>query len=377
MNGIKIGEKISKFPLIQGGMGVGVSMHQLAGAVAKEGGIGIISTADIGYQEPDFVKNPHAANLRAIGKELAKARKIAPNGILGFNVMVALSDYDDIVAECVAQHADLIISGAGLPMDLPKFVLGTETKIAPIVSSVRALNLLVKKWRTKYHYLPVMIVIEGPKAGGHLGYKKEDLDAPACSLEHTTLEILNTVKQLEAESGKEIPVIVAGGIFDSKDITHFMNLGASGVQMATRFTATEECDASLAYKMAYVNASDSDIKIIKSPVGMPGRALNNSFIQRTMLTREPISRCYNCIKTCHVKDAPYCITKALIDAVEGDIENGLIFCGSNVGRIHEITTVHRLMQELFPMKVPDSGHEERMPACSESWTLDGQAGMSK
>lgn len=348
MNGIKIGEKTSKFPLIQGGMGVGISMHRLAGTVAKEGGIGIISTADIGYQEPDFAKSPHTANLRAIGKELSKAREIAPNGILGFNVMVALSDYDDIVTECVAQQADLIISGAGLPMDLPKFVIGTKTKIAPIVSSVRALNLLVRKWSTKYHYLPDMIVIEGPKAGGHLGYKKDDLDAPACSLEHTTLEILNTVKHLEAESGKKIPVIVAGGIFDHKDITHFLNLGASGVQMATRFAATEECDASLAYKMAYVNASDSDIEIIKSPVGMPGRALNNSFIQRTMLSKEPISHCYNCIKTCHVKDAPYCITKALINAVEGDVENGLIFCGNSVGRIHEITTVSRLMQELFP-----------------------------
>lgn len=348
MNGIRIGDKISKYPLIQGGMGVGVSMHGLAGAVAKEGGIGIISTADIGYQEPDFLKSPHQANLRAIGKELAAARKIAPDGIIGFNVMVALSDYEDIVAECVAQGADLIISGAGLPIDLPKFVLSTKTKIAPIVSSARAFLLLAKKWKMKYEYTPDLVVIEGPKAGGHLGYKKEELDAPSCSLEQITAEVLAAVQKLEEESGKKIPVVVAGGIFDHSDISHFLSLGASGVQMATRFVATEECDASSAYKMAYVHAQESEIEIIKSPVGMPGRALKNPLIQRVSSAKEPITRCYNCIKTCHVKDAPYCITKALIDAVKGDVDNGLIFCGSSVGRIHEITTVHKLMQELFP-----------------------------
>lgn len=347
MNGIKIGKKISRLPIIQGGMGVGVSMHGLAGAVAKEGGIGIISTADIGYQEPDFIKAPHEANLRAIGKELVKARTIAPEGIIGFNVMVALSDYDAIVRECVAQKADLIISGAGLPMDLPKYVIGTDTKIAPIVSSARAFSLLTRKWKTKYDYLPDLVVIEGPEAGGHLGYKPEELNSPACSLETTTREILAVVRKLEAESNTKIPVIVAGGIFDGQDISRFLTLGASGVQIATRFVTTEECDASYNYKMAYVNACESDIEIIKSPVGMPGRALRNAFIERVKLAKEPIRRCYQCIKTCNVKDAPYCITKALIDAVRGDLENGLFFCGSNVGRIHEITTVPRLMQALI------------------------------
>lgn len=347
MNGIRIGNKISRLPIIQGGMGVGVSMHGLAGAVAKEGGIGIISTADIGYQESDFLKKPHEANLRGIGKELAKARKIAPEGIIGFNVMVALSDYDAIVKECVAQKADLIISGAGLPMDLPKYVIGTDTKIAPIVSSARAFNLLVKKWKMKYQYTPDLVIIEGPKAGGHLGYKEEELDSPACSLETITGEVLTQVKKLEDETNTKIPVIVAGGIFDGQDISHFLSLGASGVQIASRFVATEECDASYNYKMAYVNANESDIEIIKSPVGMPGRALRNTFIERVKLAKEPISRCYNCIKTCNVKNAPYCITKALIDAVQGDLENGLFFCGSNVGKINEITTVPRLIQSLI------------------------------
>ena len=159
--------------------------------------------------------------------------------------------------------------------------------------------------------------------------------------------IRDRVRTLEAEAGREIPVVVAGGIFDGSDIARFLRLGASGVQIGTRFVATEECDASPAYKTAYINARESDVEIIKSPVGMPGRAVRNPFIERTALAKEPISRCYNCIKTCHVKDAPYCITKALIDAVKGDLENGLIFCGSNVGRIHEITTVHDLIQTLL------------------------------
>lgn len=184
MNGIQIGNKTSRLPIVQGGMGVGVSMHSLAGHIAKNGGIGIISTADIGYQEPDFEKNPMEASLRAIPKELAKAREIAPDGIIGFNVMVALSDYDNIVKACVASHADIIISGAGLPTDLPKYVLGTDTKIAPIVSSARALALLIKKWKMKYDYTPDMVVIEGPKAGGHLGFHLDEYQLP-CPLTGT------------------------------------------------------------------------------------------------------------------------------------------------------------------------------------------------
>lgn len=346
MNGIKVGNKTSRLPIIQGGMGVGVSMHGLAGAVAAAGGIGIISAADIGYQEPDFYRAPRQANLRAVYSELEKARAAAPDGIIGFNVMVALSDYDEIVRACVDAGADLIISGAGLPMNLPEFVKGTPTKIAPIVSSARALSLIARKWKTKYDYVPDLVVIEGPNAGGHLGYKKEDLSSPECSLEAVTAEVLRAVRELEAASGKEIPVIAAGGIFDGADISRFLRMGASGVQMATRFVATDECDASLNYKMAYINAGEEDVEIIKSPVGMPGRAVRNPFIQRAALEKQPISHCYNCIKTCHVKDAPYCITKALIDAVKGDTENGLVFCGSNVGRVREIIPVAKLMELL-------------------------------
>ena len=348
MKGIKLGDKETKYPIIQGGMGVGVSLHKLAGAVSREGGIGIISTADIGYQEEDFEKNPNEANLRAIGKEIKLAREIAgEDKILGVNIMVALKNYAEIVKECVKQKIDLIISGAGIPKDLPEYVKNTNTKIAPIVSSLRCCKLIVKHWRTKYNYIPDMIVIEGTEAGGHLGFKLEELEENnKPKLEDITVEVVNYIKEIENETGKSIPVISAGGIWDSKDIKKFLNLGASGVQMATRFVATNECDASVEFKKAYINAKKDDIKIIKSPVGMPGRAIYNKFIESTEKEKCKIERCYNCIKTCDVKNTPYCITKALINAVKGNVEEGLVFCGSNVEKVKNIVSVHDLMQEL-------------------------------
>lgn len=348
MEGIKVGNKTSKFPIIQGGMGVGVSMHRLAGNVSKEGGIGIISTADIGYKEEDFEKNPLKANLRAIGKEIKKAREIAgEDKILGVNIMVALRDYAEIVKECVKQKIDLIISGAGIPKDLPEYVKGSDTKIAPIVSSLRCCKLIVKHWMSKYNYVPDMIVIEGPEAGGHLGFKNEELiEENKPKLEDITKEVVDYIGGVEKETGKNIPVIAAGGIWDKKDIDRFLRLGASGVQMATRFVATEECDASEEFKNAYVNAKKEDIKIIKSPVGMPGRAIYNEFIKDTEKNKSKIQRCYGCIRTCNGVDAPYCITKALVNAVKGNINEALVFCGSNVDKIKEIVTVKELMQEL-------------------------------
>lgn len=349
MEGIKIGNKKSKYPIIQGGMGVGVSMHNLAGNVSKEGGIGIISTADIGYLEDDFEKDSMKANFRAIGKEIKKAREIAgEDKIIGVNIMVALKKYSEIVKECVKQKIDLIISGAGIPKELPEYVKGSNTKIAPIISSLRCCKLIVRHWIKKYNYVPDMIVIEGPEAGGHLGFKIDELEEKTKpKLEDITKEVVEYVKEVESETGKNIPVIVAGGIWDSKDIKKFLNLGASGVQMATRFVATDECDASIEFKKAYVNAKNEDIKIIKSPVGMPGRAINNAFIKKVENEKYKIDKCYNCIKTCNVQNSPYCITKALINSVKGKVDDGLIFCGSNVSKIKEIVSVHDLMKELI------------------------------
>ncbi|MGN1327586.1 MAG: NAD(P)H-dependent flavin oxidoreductase, partial [Clostridia bacterium] len=235
----------------------------------------------------------------------------------------------------------------GIPKDLPEYVKNSETKIAPIVSSLRCCQLIVKHWIKKYNYVPDMIVIEGPEAGGHLGFKNEELvEENKPKLEDITVEIVDYIKEVEKETGKEIPVISAGGIWDGKDIKKFLNLGASGVQMATRFVATNECDASEEFKQAYINAKKEDIKIIKSPVGMPGRAIYNEFIKNTENAKCKIDKCYKCIKTCDIANTPYCITKALINAVKGNINNGLVFCGSNVEKIKNIISVHDLMNEL-------------------------------
>lgn len=348
MKGIKIGDKESKYPIIQGGMGVGVSLHRLAGTVSKEGGIGVISAADVGYKEEDFNTNPEEANLRAIKKEIKLARKIAGNDkILAVNIMVAMNQYANMIKECVKEKIDLIISGAGIPKDLPEFVKGTKTKIAPIVSSLRCCKLIVKHWIKKYDYVPDMIVIEGPEAGGHLGFSKEEItNNTNQNLETITTEVVDYVRTIEKEYDREIPVISAGGIWDKKDIDKFLDLGADGVQMATRFVTTHECDASEEFKNAYINCKKEDIKIIDSPVGMPGRAIYNEFIKKTEKTREQIEKCYRCIKTCNVSNTPYCITKALINSVKGNIKSGLIFCGSNAYRAKEIVSVHNLMQEL-------------------------------
>jgi NAD(P)H-dependent flavin oxidoreductase YrpB (nitropropane dioxygenase family) len=354
LKGLTIGDKIAQIPIIQGGMGVGVSLHRLAGAVAKAGGIGIISTADIGFKEPDFDQNPVEANLRAIDKEIKAARNIAPKGVIGVNIMVAMNHYAEIAKRCVKNGIDLIISGAGLPKELPELVKGTKTKIAPIISSAKGARLISKLWITKHNYVPDMIVVEGPEAGGHLGFKLEELgqgenpepreERP--TLEKITVEVVEEVKKIEQETGKEIPVVVAGGIFDGKDIARYIQLGANGVQMATRFVATEECDAADEFKQAYINCQEEDIAIIKSPVGMPGRAIRNAFIQKVEKEKEKITKCYGCIKTCQMAKTPYCITKALIESVKGNINQGLVFCGSNAKRIKEMTTVPKLIENL-------------------------------
>lgn len=261
--------------------------------------------------------------------------------------MVALNNYAEMVKEVVKNKIDLIISGAGLPKELPEYVKGSNTKIAPIVSSARACKLITRLWMSKHNYVPDMIVIEGPEAGGHLGFKPEELEEGVKpKLEDITTEVVEYIKEVEKETNKQIPVIVAGGIYDGKDIAKFLKLGASGVQMATRFVATNECDASDEFKNAYVNAKKEDIKIIKSPVGLPGRAIRNEFIKNVEQGRQKIEKCYKCIKTCDVKTTPYCITKALVNAVKGNIDDALVFCGSNAYRINKIVSVHDLMQEL-------------------------------
>ena len=317
-----IGDLTAKIPVIQGGMGVGISLSRLAGSVAACGGVGVISTAQIGWREPDFREHPFEANYRAIGKEIQKAREIAEGGIIGVNIMVATQRYEEYVKTAVKAGVDLIISGAGLPIDLPKYVEGTKTKIAPIVSSLKSLNVICRMWERKYKKAPDLVVIEGPKAGGHLGFSREELDTFTDeSYDGVIRSIIEKVKEYGEKFSKKIPVVVAGGIYDRADMDHALSLGADGVQMGTRFVTTEECDAAPEYKQAYIRAEKEDICIVQSPVGMPGRAIKNAFMDRVKTEKCRIEHCYHCIVTCRPAEIPYCITQALVNAAEGREED--------------------------------------------------------
>jgi len=341
MSELKIGNLCPRIPVIQGGMGVGVSLSNLAGAVAAAGGIGVISTAQIGFRNPDFAKNPIECNLQAVGDEIKKAREKANGGIVGVNIMVATRRYEDYVKAAVAAGVDLIISGAGLPMTLPE--ISGAAKIAPIVSSRKALRVIANHWRKKYDRKPDLVVIEGPLAGGHLGFSKEDIDAYTITGKKDYDEEIKSIIALADELA--VPVVVAGGIYERKDMDHYLALGAKGVQIATRFVTTRECDASGAYKQAYIEAKKEDIVIVKSPVGMPGRAIHNAFLDKVNAGERFMRGCRQCIITCKPDTAPYCITEALINAVEGRLDEGLIFCGSNAYRTDKIETVAEIMEE--------------------------------
>lgn len=347
---LKIGDLTAKIPIIQGGMGVGISLGGLAGAVAKEGAIGIISTAQIGFREKDFYENPITANLRALGKELEKARKIAPKGMIGFNIMVATNRYEEYVKAAVKAGADLIISGAGLPMDLPAFVGKCKTKLLPIVSSKRAANLILKRWDKKYNTTADAIVVEGPKAGGHLGFKAEELehlDSLNENYDNEIRAIIETVSQYEKKYAREIPVIVAGGICTKEDMEHCFSLGARGIQVATKFVTTKECDADIRYKNTYINCNKKQIKIVKSPVGMPARAIQNEFLERVEKERLAPKHCYQCLAKCDRANIPYCITEALIHATKGEIENAILFCGADAYKETRIRTVKEVLGDFL------------------------------
>ena len=382
---LKIGNLVVKKPIIQGGMGVGISLSSLAGAVAKAGGVGIISTAQIGFREPDFDEDAPRANRRAIGKEMKKARAIAPDGVIGFNIMVACKQYEEHVKAAVKAGADIIISGAGLPVELPKFALEAEmeeretaqencqqqeheavnlyqnlrTKLAPIVSSVKSAMVICKMWDRKYNMAPDLVVIEGPLAGGHLGFSREqltELGADTADVEQSFKKeeydqeirgIIKLVKEIGEKYQKEIPVVVAGGVYTHEDVMHQVELGADGVQVATRFVTTEECDAPMAYKQAYINAKKEDIVITKSPVGMPGRAIVNPFLESVKEQRRGTKHCHVCLHKCNPAQTPYCITDALIAAAEGKIDQALLFCGSNAFRASKIETVPEVMDALM------------------------------
>lgn len=351
---LRIGDLTAKVPVVQGGMGVGISLSGLASAVANQGGIGVIAGAMIGMKEPDVIKNPLEANLRALRNEIEKARKMS-NGIIGVNIMVALTTFSQMVRTAVENRADIIFSGAGLPLDMPRLLRETcdekkeefKTKLVPIISSARAATVIAKKWLSRFNYLPDAFVVEGPKAGGHLGFKADELQDPGYALEKLVPEVVEAVKPFEDKFGRAVPIIAAGGIYSGEDIKKFLDLGAAGVQMGTRFVATHECDADERFKQSYIDAKQEDVTIISSPVGMPGRALCNTFINESREgLKKPFKCVFHCVHTCQQEKTPYCIAQALLNAMRGNLERGFAFCGSNVFKIDKIISVRELMDSL-------------------------------
>jgi len=348
MNGLKIGNLAISVPIFQGGMGVGISLSGLAAAVANEGGVGVISSAGLGLLYSDFKGNFLEASIHGLKEEIRKARE-KTLGVIGVNVMVAMSNFADMIKTSVAEKVDIIIAGAGLPLDLPSFLKkDSPTKLVPIVSSARAAKIICEKWKSNYDYLPDAVIVEGPKAGGHLGFKEEQISDNDFRLEKLVPEIVTELKVFEDKYNKQIPLIAAGGIYTGQDIHDIMNLGASGVQMGTIFVTTEECDASTAFKQSYINATEKDIEIIRSPVGMPGRAILSNFITKVKAGKKQPKKCpFKCIKTCDISKSPYCIIIALINALKGNFENGYAFAGANAFRATRISSVKEVFQSLL------------------------------
>jgi len=344
---LKIGQIISKVPIIQGGMGVGISLAGLASSVANEGGIGVIASIMIGINEPNIATNNSQVHIEALKREIRNAKRMS-RGILGVNIMVAATNFGDTVRAAMDESIDISFAGAGLPLNLPSYLKETDrTKLVPIVSSGRAANILCKKWLSRFQYLPDAFVVEGPMAGGHLGFKADQIDNPDFVLEKLLEDVIETVKPFEQAEKREIPVIAAGGIFNGDDIYRFLRMGAAGVQMGTRFVATHECDADRAFKEIYVNAEAEDLIIINSPVGLPGRVIRNQFIERMNNgEKKPLKCPYHCIKTCDPETSPYCIALALERARRGKFKHGFAFAGQNAYRVKEIVSVKELMDSL-------------------------------
>ena len=351
MKPLKIGNIQVKLPIIQGGMGVGISLSGLASAVANAGGIGVISAVAIGMTEPDYMKNFREANKRALRKDIQKARSLT-DGVLGVNLMVAVTDYEELLTVALEEKIDVIILGAGLPLKMPKYVTDNgfeniHTKFIPKVSSAKAAKVIFSFWAKNFNHVPDAVVVEGPMAGGHFGFKKDDLKNDVVPLSELVEETVNEISFFEKEFNKEIPVIAGGGIYTGKDMYKIMQHGAKGVKMGSRFVTTNECDASIKFKETYINAKEEDIIIINSPVGLPGRAIRNNFVnQISEGNTKPFKCAWKCLKSCDFRTAPYCIAQALFNAARGNMEEGFAFAGSKAYMAKKIQSVSDVVLEL-------------------------------
>lgn len=340
-------------PIIQGGMGIKISLNKLATAAMKSNIVGTISAAQTGFDKfvkgkiAKFYKDNYSTNIEALRNEIAEVRKQS-DGILGVNLMTAGKGYDEFATFLATQDIDFIVSGAGLPMDLPKYLVDSKVKPAFIISSGRAAKLLCRNWDRKFGVIPEFIVVEGPLAGGHLGFTKEDIEAGNVKdLEELVVEVVEAIKPFEEKYGKKIPVVAAGGVHTGTDIAKFIELGAAGVQMATRFIATNECDVHEAYKMKLIEAKEEDIVATASPAGLPGRAIRNKLTEYIKNNNFPVKACVDCLRSCKKIGIPYCITEKLGESTSGDVENGLLFTGAKAYMIDKVMSVQELVEELI------------------------------
>lgn len=341
----RIGDLEIKLPIVQGGMGVGISLAGLAAAVANCGGLGVISGVESGFNRADYAADKQKANAQGLIDQLAHARALSPHGVIGVNIMVALNNYAGMVQAAVTGKADIIFSGAGLPLDLPDLTAGSPVKLAPIVSSPRAATLICRRWQKRYGRVPDAIVLEGPLAGGHLGFSLAELENPPQLLDMIPA-VVQAIAPFATESGP-IPVIAAGGLWTGQDIAQVLQAGATAAQLGSRFVPTEECDAALAFKQEYLRATADDVILIKSPVGLPGRAIRNAFLDKVQHGETSPVRCaYNCLQPCTPETAPYCIAIALISAQLGKFTHGFAFAGANAWRAERIETVKQVIDDL-------------------------------
>ena len=353
---MKIGKyEISK-PIIQGGMGVGISWDKLAGTVSAEGGLGVVSAVGTGYYQNKQYSHKNIQNkpyseenfysrdgLFAI---IENARKICGDAPLAVNALYASNDYGRIVRDACEAGANIIITGAGIPTNMPEFTKDfPDVALIPIVSSARALKLICKKWK-RYDKVPDAVIVEGPLSGGHQGFKYDDCFKEEFQLENIVPPVIE-----EAKNWGDIPVIAAGGIWDKNDIDKFLDMGCAGVQMATRFIGTYECDAHANFKKVLLDAKQDDIRLLKSPVGLPARGVMTQLQENIKNNTAPKVACIsNCVAPCNrgeeAKVVGYCIADRLSEAYEGGVENGLFFTGSNGYKLDKIISVKELMEKL-------------------------------
>jgi nitronate monooxygenase len=350
MKAFSIGNLKVNLPIVQGGMGVGISLSGLAAAIANEGGIGTISAVGIGMTEPNYKNHFQESNKIALRKEIRKARSMT-DGVLGVNIMLAISDYEDLLRIVLEEKVDVVFVGAGLPLQMPKSIpisMLENTKFIPKVSSAKAARLIFEYWSNKHGRVPDAVVVEGPKSGGHQGFKKENIDMPKNNLSNIVAETVAVIRQYEIRTSKEIPVIAGGGIYSGRDMFDIMQAGAKAVKMGTKFVTTHECDAHVAFKENYLNCAQQDIVLINSPVGLPGRVIRNQFVDQIISGQEkPINCPWKCLKTCNYKTVPFCIAEALFNAAKGNLDEGFSFAGTNAYLATKITSVKETVEEIM------------------------------